>query len=34
VVKATQWYRDVLRQHPEHMECELTAERLRLQLTP
>jgi len=25
VVKATQWYRDVLRQHPEHMECELLA---------
>lgn len=23
VVKASQWYRDVLRQHPEHMECEL-----------
>ena len=22
VVKASQWYRDVLRQHPEHMECE------------
>lgn len=22
VTKATQWYRDVLRQHPEHMECE------------
>jgi RNA polymerase-associated protein CTR9 len=22
-IKATQWYRDVLRQHPEHMECEL-----------
>lgn len=21
-VKATQWYRDVLNQHPEHMECE------------
>lgn len=21
VVKASQWYRDVLRQHPEHMEC-------------
>lgn len=21
-VKAAQWYRDVLRQHPEHMECE------------
>lgn len=24
VVEAAQWYRDVLRQHPEHMECELT----------
>lgn len=24
VVKASQWYRDVLRQHPEHMECEST----------
>jgi RNA polymerase-associated protein CTR9 len=23
VVKAAQWYRDVLRQHPEHMECKL-----------
>jgi len=22
VVEAAQWYRDVLRQHPEHMECE------------
>ena len=22
VVKAAQWYRDVLRQHPEHLECE------------
>jgi RNA polymerase-associated protein CTR9 len=25
VVKASQWYRDVLRQHPEHMECEFRA---------
>lgn len=23
VVKASQWYRDVLRQHPEHVECKL-----------
>jgi RNA polymerase-associated protein CTR9 len=23
VVRAERWYRDVLRQHPEHMECEL-----------
>ena len=22
VVQAAQWYRDVLRQHPEHVECE------------
>ena len=26
VVKAAQWYRDVLRQHSEHMECELFPE--------
>lgn len=26
-VKASQWYRDVLRQHPEHMECEFRLHR-------
>lgn len=35
VVKASQWYRDVLRQHPEHMECEyiVYSIRAKLQLT-
>jgi len=28
VVKASQWYRDVLRQHPEHMECKLICSSL------
>jgi RNA polymerase-associated protein CTR9 len=31
VVKASQWYQDVLRQHPEHMECEW-CEVLRLRV--
>ena len=25
LVRASQWFRDVLRQHPEHMECESMA---------
>lgn len=33
-IKATQWYRDVLRQHPEHMECELMVIRLALTFQP
>jgi RNA polymerase-associated protein CTR9 len=33
VVKASQWYRDVLRQHPEHMECESFQLAMRFKLT-
>lgn len=29
-VKASQWYRDVLRQHPEHMECESSSSAILL----
>lgn len=30
VGKGSQWYRDVLRQHPEHMECESVHSSLRV----